>query len=159
MKRRWPSLVDKVPCVPRSSPLGTKVEMIVAGCGDRKASASPDRTVGCCGCGPSHIWLAPCRLQHATYTLQSIIWAAPANTVVVLWTTAIPLCVSPSSKFPRHAKGIESRHVGNRHRASGWCILRCYALVEPRLLAPCQQHLHDLPGSSQGMQWCDSRAR
>lgn len=112
-------------------------------CGDRKASASPDRTLGC---GPSHIWLAPCRLQHATYTLQSIIWGAPANTVVVLWTTAIPLCVSLSSKFPRNAKGVESRHVEDCHRASIWSISRLLCIFEPRrgCLSGCQQRCSNL---------------
>jgi hypothetical protein len=30
VKRRWPSLLKSVPCLPRSSPLGMKLEMIVA---------------------------------------------------------------------------------------------------------------------------------
>lgn len=132
MKRRWASqihrasLANSSPLFARSSLLGMRLEMIVAGLRRSKSFglARPH----------ARVWHLPCPMQTAARHLHPAVdhmGCACKHSCRALDRRCTVCAVSPTD-FLLLAKHIESRHVGERHKASRWCILHCCVLVEPR---------------------------
>ena len=160
VKRRWPSLVELVPCLPRSSLLGTKLERIVAGLRRSQSFglARPHTRVCHLPSSSPHA-----DLQHATYTLQPIIWGAPANLLLcsgpmlycLRCVTYQPTATCQGRREPPRGRQAQSLEIAHSTVMSP-CRGRAARSVSSA--AP-QQPLHDRLGSSQGAVCSGARRR
>jgi hypothetical protein len=156
VKRRWPSLIESVPCFPRSSPLGTKLEMIVAGLRRSEsfglarphARVWPISHLACphadCSTPPT-----PCSRSYGVRLQTRLLCSGP---LLYHWVchSAVSSCDMPRASRAATWKTVTEPRYG---LFQGRCAIlepRRGCSLSTRLSAALQQFVHDRPRASQG---------